>query len=114
MSLTADEQDAHDMSRLAKGQEAALNDLMERHAQRLFQYLLRSLQNESDAADLAQETFVRVYQNRARFDAHHKFSTWLYAILLHRYQKSHAKLPEYFFTHNMRAAENIDKIESEL
>ena len=68
------------MSRLAKGQEAALNDLMERHAQRLFQYLLRSLQNESDAADLAQETFVRVYQNRARFDAHHKFSTWLYAI----------------------------------
>lgn len=29
---------------------------------------------------MAQETFVRVYQNRAKFDAQQKFSTWLYAI----------------------------------
>jgi RNA polymerase sigma-70 factor, ECF subfamily len=46
----------------------------------LFHYLLRSLQNESDAADLAQETFVRVYQNRAGFDGNRSFSTWLYTI----------------------------------
>jgi RNA polymerase sigma-70 factor (ECF subfamily) len=38
------------------------------------------LQNEDDAADLAQETFVRVYQNRAKFDPGQKFTTWLYAI----------------------------------
>jgi len=38
------------------------------------------LQNEEDAADLAQETFVRVYQNRKRFKAGSKFSTWLYTI----------------------------------
>jgi RNA polymerase sigma-70 factor (ECF subfamily) len=29
---------------------------------------------------LAQETFARVYQNRAKFDPSQKFSTWLYAI----------------------------------
>lgn len=75
-----DEQDRSDMARLAAGHGAALNDLMSRHAERLFQYLVRSLQNEDDAADLAQETFVRVYQNRAKFDAHKKFSAWLYAI----------------------------------
>ncbi len=75
-----DEQDAQDMARLATGHDAALNDLMDRHAPRLFHYLLRSLQNEADAADLAQEAFVRVYQTRARFNSHHKFSTWLYAI----------------------------------
>ena len=75
-----DEQDSLDIARLAAGQNAALNELMERHAERLFQYLVRSLENEEDAADLAQETFVRVYQNRAKFDAHKKFSTWLYAI----------------------------------
>ncbi len=78
--LSADQQDAKDMSRLAGGHEAALNDLMERHGTRLFHYLLRSLQNEEDAADLAQETFVRVYQNRASFDPRQKFTTWLYAI----------------------------------
>lgn len=76
----ADEQDRLDMVRLAADHDAALNDLMNRHAEKLFQYLVRSLQNEDDAADLAQETFVRVYQNRAKFDAQQKFSTWLYAI----------------------------------
>jgi RNA polymerase sigma-70 factor (ECF subfamily) len=76
----SDEHDAHDMARLAAGHEAPLNELMERHAQKLFHYLVRSLQNEDDAADLAQETFVRVYQNRAKFDPGQKFTTWLYAI----------------------------------
>lgn len=75
-----DELDVQDMNRLAGGHEAALNDLMERHAGKLFHYLVRCLQDESDAADLAQETFVKVYQSRDRFDTKQKFSTWLYAI----------------------------------
>src|SRR6266852_680094 len=75
-----DDQDARDIARLAGGHEAALNDLMKRHAERLFHYLIRSLQDEGDAADLAQETFVKVYQNRAKFDLSQKFTTWLYAI----------------------------------
>jgi RNA polymerase sigma factor (sigma-70 family) len=80
MSQPDDEQDSLDMSRLAGGHDVALNDLMQRHAERLFHYLIRSLQDESDAADLAQETFVKVYQNRAKFDPNQKFSTWLYSI----------------------------------
>lgn len=68
------------MARLNAGHDAALNSLMDRHGERLFHYLLRQLNNESEAADLAQDTFVRVYQNRARYDAAHKFSTWLYTI----------------------------------
>jgi RNA polymerase sigma-70 factor, ECF subfamily len=77
---SAEVQDAQDMSRLRGGQDAALKDLMGRHAEKLFHYLLRSIQNEEDAADLAQETFVKVYQNRARFDVTQKFTTWLYTI----------------------------------
>ena len=79
-AISADEQDAHDMSRLSGGHDAALNDLMERHAGKLFHYLVRSLQNETEAEDLAQETFVRIYQNRGKFDPSQKFTTWLYAI----------------------------------
>ena len=75
-----DELDVQDMSRLTAGHEAALNSLMERHAGKLFNYLVRCLQNEEDAADAAQETFVKVYQHRARFDPGQKFTTWLYAI----------------------------------
>ena len=79
-AVLPDEQDAQDMARLAAGHDAALNELMARHAEKLFHYLIRSLQDEGDAADLAQEAFVRVYQHRARFDSRQKFTTWLYAI----------------------------------
>jgi RNA polymerase sigma factor (sigma-70 family) len=75
-----DELDVQDMRRLAEGHEAALNALMERHAGKLFHYLVRCLHEEDDAADLAQETFVKLYQSRDRFDAEQRFSTWLYAI----------------------------------
>jgi RNA polymerase sigma-70 factor (ECF subfamily) len=53
---------------------------MGRHGEKLFHYLIRALQNEDDAADLAQETFVKVYQNRERFDPGQRFGTWLYTI----------------------------------
>lgn len=68
------------MLRLQAGHSAALNDLMDRYGAALVRFLSRGLQNEDDAADLAQETFVRVYQNRARFDPRQRFSTWLYSI----------------------------------
>jgi len=80
MELNPQEQDRLDMARLAEGHDPALNDLMDRHAQKLFHYLIRSLQDEADAADLAQETFVRVFKNRAKYKIGSSFSVWLYAI----------------------------------
>ncbi len=76
----ASDLDAADMRRLAGGHDAALNDLMARHARPVFQFLCRMLGNEDDANDLAQETFVRVYQHRASFRPGARFSTWLYTI----------------------------------
>jgi len=76
----AAEQDANDMARLSAGHDAALNAIMDRHAERLFHYLLRQLNNETDAADIAQETFVRVYHHRTSFQPGQNFSTWLYTI----------------------------------
>ena len=75
-----DLEDREDMARLNAGHDVALNALMDRHGERLVHYLLRQLNNETDAADLAQETFVRVYHHRARFDPGQRFATWLYAI----------------------------------
>jgi RNA polymerase sigma-70 factor (ECF subfamily) len=72
--------DRADMQRLAGGHDAALNDLMARHARPVFQFLCRMLGNEEDANDLAQETFVRVHQHRASFRPGAKFTTWLYTI----------------------------------
>jgi RNA polymerase sigma-70 factor, ECF subfamily len=80
MTITSDEQDSLDMGRLAEGHDAALSDLMARYAEPLFHFLIRQLQSETEAADLAQEAFVRVYQSREKFDSRQRFSTWLYAI----------------------------------
>jgi RNA polymerase sigma-70 factor (ECF subfamily) len=88
MSITTDAQpssgagdrDRADMERLAAGQDAALNDLMERHATPVFHFLCRMVGNEDDASDLAQETFVRVFRARASFRTGEKFSTWLFTI----------------------------------
>jgi len=80
MMPSTDEQDRMDMGRLATGHDMALDDLMSRHAERLYHYLLRMLQNETEASDLAQEAFVRVYLNRVKFKPSRKFSTWLYTI----------------------------------
>jgi RNA polymerase sigma-70 factor (ECF subfamily) len=72
--------DRADMERLMAGEDAALNDLMERHATPVFCFLCRMVGNEADASDLAQETFARVFRARANFRLNEKFSTWLYAI----------------------------------
>jgi RNA polymerase sigma-70 factor (ECF subfamily) len=76
----ADALDRADMERLAGGHDAALNDLMGRHGGPVFRFLCRMLNNEDDANDLAQETFVRVFRSRDKFRTNEKFSTWLYTI----------------------------------
>ena len=68
------------MEQLQAGHDAALNDLMERHATLVFHLFCRMVGNEADANDLAQETFVRVFKSRASFRTEQKFSTWLFTI----------------------------------
>jgi RNA polymerase sigma factor (sigma-70 family) len=83
MSITITDDDAldrADMERLAGGQDAALDDLMARHATPVFRFLCRRVGSEEDANDLAQETFARVFRSRASFRPGEKFSTWLYTI----------------------------------
>jgi RNA polymerase sigma-70 factor (ECF subfamily) len=92
-----DDQDRLDMARLAAGHDTALNDLMQRHSQKLFHYLRRHLPNDSDAEDCAQEAFVRVYVNRGKFRPASKFTTWLYAIatnLARDCHRRHTRHPE--------------------
>ena len=89
------EADAAAMARLRDGDDLALNELMARWQQPLASYLMRFCGNEATALDLAQDTFVRVYEARARYDTRGKFATWLYTIAgnlarnSHRWQQRH-------------------------
>jgi len=80
MTTFPEDVDTSAMRRLREGEDLALNEIMERWQRRVTSYLLRFTGNETVAIDLAQETFVRVYQCRERYRPTAKFSTWLFAI----------------------------------
>ena len=72
--------DAELMLRLKDGEDLMLNELMTRCQRPLVAFIYRYVGHQADALDLAQETFVRVYQARARYTARAKFASWLFAI----------------------------------
>jgi RNA polymerase sigma factor (sigma-70 family) len=72
--------DAELMLRLKSGEDSILNELMTRWQQPLVAFIYRYIRHETDALDLAQETFVRVYETRHRYTVQAKFSTWLFSI----------------------------------
>jgi RNA polymerase sigma-70 factor, ECF subfamily len=80
MTTFPEDADSSAMRRLREGEDLALNEIMERWQRRVTSYLLRFTGNEAVAIDLAQETFVRIYQSRERYRPVAKFSTWLFAI----------------------------------
>ncbi|MDL5046238.1 sigma-70 family RNA polymerase sigma factor [Oscillatoria amoena NRMC-F 0135] len=80
MADMTEEDDALLMGRLCAGDDLALNALMLRWKGPLLGFMRRYVADPEEALDLAQETFVRVYQARERFNPSMKFSTWLFAI----------------------------------
>lgn len=67
---------------LAGGDESALTGLMDRYEEPIFHFVHRHVLNNEDARELAQEVFVRLFFNAAKFKPEAKFSTWLYQIAL--------------------------------
>lgn len=75
-----DAPDSELMSRLAAGDDLALNALMARWSDRVVAFLFRMTGQREAAVDLAQEAFVKLYQARKRYRAQGNFSTYLFAI----------------------------------
>lgn len=71
------------MRLLACGEDAALDRLMEDWSPRVAAMLFRMTGSRDVAGDLAQETFVRLYQTSRRFrpgNSPRPFSTWMFGI----------------------------------
>jgi RNA polymerase sigma factor (sigma-70 family) len=80
MTPAGAESDEALMARLKAGQDSVLDALMDRWEVPLRRFLFRYLQNDADSVDLAQEVFVRIYQNRDRFSVQMRFSAWMFTI----------------------------------
>jgi len=72
--------DAATMLRVAAGDEAAFNYLVQRYHRAMIHFLFRMVRNQAVAEELAQEVFLRVYRSRESYRAEAKFTTWLYRI----------------------------------
>jgi RNA polymerase sigma-70 factor (ECF subfamily) len=74
--------DAELMARWRQGEISAFEALVRRWQEPIGRFLFRLTGDQSQAADLCQEVFLRVYQSGRRYRETGTFSTWLYRIAL--------------------------------
>jgi RNA polymerase sigma-70 factor (ECF subfamily) len=68
------------MLRVAAGDEAGFNYLVEKYNRPIIRFLFRMVHNQAIAEELAQDVFLRVYRARDSYRAEARFTTWLYRI----------------------------------
>jgi len=77
------EEDAEDvrlMGLVSAGDPRAFEQLVERHQRLVVGTVTRMLGNNSEAEDIAQQVFVRVWKSAKRYVPRAKFTTWLLKI----------------------------------
>tara|TARA_R110002096_G_scaffold385536_1_gene579383 strand:- start:18157 stop:18843 length:687 start_codon:yes stop_codon:yes gene_type:complete len=62
------------------GDESALEAMIRQHKVPLHRFIYRQIRDESEAADLLSQTFIKAYRNRARYQPKAKLRTWLFTI----------------------------------
>lgn len=68
---------------LKKGEKSALTELIEGHQKSLANFFCKLGGSRTDAEDLIQETFLRVYKAAKNYEVKAKFSTFLYMLARH-------------------------------
>ncbi len=68
------------MRRTANGDPAAFRALADAHLTKIMNFAYRLLHDRSDAEDVAQETFLRLWKDAARFEPRARVTTWLHRI----------------------------------
>lgn len=68
------------IQQIVDGDESAWNQLIEEHQEAVFRLVYLILDDADDAKDVAQEAFIRAYDNFASFDPERPLLPWLYRI----------------------------------
>jgi len=69
------------IERFKEGDEFAFDLLVRRYEQKVYQLAYRLTNNPDDAADVAAEAFLRMYNSLKRFRGDAQLSTWLYRVV---------------------------------
>ena len=79
------EQDSDEtlVARAGRGDQRAAATLVERHTDKIYAVCFRTLRSRAAAEDAAQETFLRLWKNAAKWRPQGaKFETWLYRVAM--------------------------------
>ena len=68
------------VQRVQAGEVAAFDRLVLKYRERVLGVIYNMISNREDAADLAQDTFIKAFQSINRFQGQSSFFTWLYRI----------------------------------
>ena len=87
------EQDAQLVQHCLQGDGSAWEELVRRHSRRIFNICYRFTGNGTDAEDLSQDVFLRVYRTLGSYrSAHGGFATWVTSVtrnlLIDHYRRS--------------------------
>ncbi len=69
------------MARVKKGDRDAFATLVQSHQNSVLNFIWHFMGDRTEAEDLAQEAFLRVWKSAATYKPRAKFSTWLYRIV---------------------------------
>ena len=75
------EQEAMIIQRVIGGETEAFELLVLEYQKNVYNVALRITGNAEDAADMAQEAFIKAYNSIASFKGDSRFSVWLYRIV---------------------------------
>ena len=68
------------MTRIAKGDDEAFEILVNRHQTSVLNLVYRFIGDRTQAKDLGQEVFLRIWQSAKTYEPKAKFTTWIYRI----------------------------------
>ncbi len=81
------------VERASAGEREAFEELVRRHADRLYAVVLRFLGDRQLAEEATQEAFLRAWRGIGRFRGHSQFFTWLYRIGLNEAKRAATHQP---------------------
>jgi len=67
-----------------RGDKEAFRELVERYQRKVLAVAVGMVHNPDDAMEIAQETFIKAYENLEGFKGEASFYTWLYRIVVNR------------------------------
>jgi RNA polymerase sigma-70 factor (ECF subfamily) len=68
------------VARARQGDAAAFNELVNKYSRKIFRLAKHITQNEEDAEDILQETFLKAFEHLDGFQGQSKFYTWIVRI----------------------------------